>query len=48
MRVNNLYSKLLNNLEILKLDKMYLYIPSYLDVITQKNISVFRSPCSSY
>jgi DNA replication protein DnaC len=41
--VNNLYSKLLNNLETLKLDKMYSYIPTYLDVVTQKNISVLEA-----
>lgn len=41
--MNNLYSKLLNNLETLKLDKMYSYIPTYLDVVTQKNISVLEA-----
>lgn len=38
-----MYSKLLNNLETLKLDKMYSYIPTYLDVVTQKNISVLEA-----
>ncbi|WP_346867934.1 ATP-binding protein [Clostridium sp. UBA1353] len=31
------------NLETLKLDKMYSYIPTYLDVVTQKNISVLEA-----
>lgn len=38
-----MYSKLLNNLETLKLDKMYSYFPTYLDVVTQKNISVLEA-----
>ncbi|MEG2909883.1 MAG: IS21-like element helper ATPase IstB [Erysipelotrichaceae bacterium] len=38
-----MYTKLLNNLETLKLDKIYSYIPAYLDVVTQKNISVLEA-----
>ncbi|WP_346871525.1 ATP-binding protein, partial [Clostridium sp. UBA5119] len=38
-----MYSKLLNNLEKLKLDEMYSYIPTYLNVVTQKNISVLEA-----
>jgi len=38
-----MYSKLLNNLEILKLDKMYSYVPAYLDLVVQKNISVLEA-----
>jgi len=41
--VINLYSKLLNNLETLKLDKIYSYIPTYLDAVTQKNISILEA-----
>ena len=28
-----MYAKLLNNLETLKLEKMYSYIPAYLDTV---------------
>ena len=42
-RVIYMYTKLLNNLETLKLDKIYSYIPAYLDVVTQKNISVLEA-----
>ena len=38
-----MYTKLFNNLETLKLDKIYSYIPAYLDVVTQKNISVLEA-----
>ena len=34
------YNKLLNNLEILKLDKMLTYLPNYLDSIKDKDISI--------
>lgn len=33
-----MYAKLMNNLEILKLEKMYSYIPKYLDVATKQQI----------
>lgn len=33
-----MYAKLMNNLEILKLEKMYSYIPKYLDVVTKQQI----------
>lgn len=35
-----MYAKLLNNLEILKLEKMYSYIPTYLNTVAKDNISV--------
>lgn len=35
-----MYAKLLNNLETLKLEKMYSYIPAYLDTVVKDNISV--------
>ena len=35
-----MYAKLLNNLETLKLEKMYSYVPAYLDTIVKDNISV--------
>lgn len=35
-----MYAKLLNNLEILKLEKMYTYIPTYLDTVAKDEISV--------
>lgn len=35
-----MYAKLLNNLEALKLEKMYSYIPAYLDTVVKDNISV--------
>lgn len=38
-----MYTKLLNNLETLKLDKIYSYVPAYLDVAAQKNISVLEA-----
>lgn len=34
------YNKLINNLEILKLDKMQSYLPNYLDSIKEKDISI--------
>ena len=34
----NEYSKLLNNLETLKLEKIRSYLPNYLDEITKKKI----------
>lgn len=34
------YNKLLNNLEILKLDKILTYLPNYLDSIKDKDISI--------
>lgn len=33
-----MYAKLMNNLEILKLEKMYSYVPKYLDVVTKQQI----------
>jgi DNA replication protein DnaC len=33
------YNKLLNNLEILKMDKMRNYLPNYLETITEKDIT---------
>lgn len=33
-----MYAKLMNNLEVLKLEKMYSYIPKYLDVATKQQI----------
>jgi len=38
-----MYTKLLNNLEILNLDKMYSYVPAYLDSVAQKDISVLEA-----
>ncbi|WP_234121785.1 IS21-like element helper ATPase IstB [Clostridium hydrogenum] len=35
-----MYAKLLNNLETLKLEKMYSYIPNYLDTVVKEEISV--------
>lgn len=35
-----MYQKLLNNIEKLKLDKIYSYLPSYLDAISKKDIPV--------
>jgi len=35
-----MYQKLLNNLETLKLDKMYSYLPNYLDSIAKSDISL--------
>lgn len=35
-----MYAKLLNNLETLKLEKMYSYIPTYLDTVAKEEISV--------
>ena len=34
------YNKLINNLEILKLDKMQSYLPNYLDSIKEQDISI--------
>lgn len=34
------YNKLLNNLEILKLEKMQSYLPNYLDSIKEEDISI--------
>ena len=34
------YNKLINNLEILKLDKMQSYLPNYLDSIKEEDISI--------
>ena len=34
-----MYQKLMNNLETLKLEKIYTYLPNYLDSITKKDIS---------
>lgn len=34
------YNKLLNNLEVLKLDKMLNYLPNYLESIKDQNISI--------
>lgn len=38
-----MYSKLLNNLDTLNLDKIYSYVPAYLDLVAQKNISVLEA-----
>lgn len=35
-----MYAKLLNNLEMLKLEKMYSYIPNYLDTVVKERTSV--------
>jgi len=35
-----MYAKLLNNLETLNLEKMYSYIPAYLDTVAKEEISV--------
>ena len=35
-----MYAKLLNNLETLKLEKMYSYVPTYLDTVVKDNVSV--------
>lgn len=35
-----MYAKLLNNLEVLKLEKMYSYLPAYLDTVIKDDISV--------
>lgn len=35
-----MYAKLLNNLETLQLDKMYSYIPAYLDTVAKDDTSV--------
>lgn len=35
-----MYAKLLNNLETLKLEKIYSYIPMYLDIVAKEDISV--------
>lgn len=35
-----MYAKLLNNLEVLKLEKMYSYVPAYLDTVIKDDISV--------
>ena len=35
-----MYAKLLNNLETLKLEKMYSYIPTYLDTVAKDETSV--------
>ena len=35
-----MYAKLLNNLETLKLEKMYSYIPNYLDTVVKEGTSV--------
>ncbi len=37
------YARLLNNLEILKLDKIRSYLPSYLDTISNKDISLIET-----
>lgn len=38
-----MYAKLLNNLEILKLEKMYSYIPTYLDTVAKEDTSVLEA-----
>nr|WP_312292645.1 IS21-like element helper ATPase IstB [Clostridium chromiireducens] len=38
-----MYTKLLNNLQELHLEKMYSYIPNYLDIVAQKEISVLEA-----
>ncbi|GMQ60299.1 IS21-like element ISMac3 family helper ATPase IstB [Vallitalea sediminicola] len=35
-----MYAKLLNNLEVLKLEKMHSYIPTYLDTVAKEGVSV--------
>ncbi|WP_303396669.1 hypothetical protein [Clostridium tyrobutyricum] len=35
-----MYGKLLNNLEKLKLEKMYSYVPNYLDTVVKEGTSV--------
>ena len=35
-----MYAKLFNNLESLKLEKMYSYVPTYLDTVVKDNVSV--------
>ena len=40
-----MYAKLLNNLETLKLEKMYSYVSTYLDKGWYKR---FRSACTPY
>jgi DNA replication protein DnaC len=35
-----MYQKLLNNLEILKLDKIYSYLPNYLDSIAKQDVTL--------
>ncbi|MBP1925614.1 hypothetical protein J2Z76_001473 [Sedimentibacter acidaminivorans] len=35
-----MYAKLLNNLETLNLEKMYSYVPTYLDTVAKEEISV--------
>lgn len=35
-----MYAKLLNNLEILKLEKMYSYLPNYLDTVVKEETSL--------
>lgn len=35
-----MYAKLLNNLETLNLEKMYTYVPTYLDTVAKEDISV--------
>lgn len=39
----NDYNKLLNNFELLKLDKMKDYYPNYVDMATKKNLSLTES-----
>lgn len=39
----NNYNKLLNNFELLKLDKMKDYYPNYVDMATKKNLSLTES-----
>lgn len=34
------YNKLINNLEILKLDKMAIFLPNYLESIKAQDISI--------
>lgn len=38
-----MYAKLLNNLEQLKLEKMYSYIPTYLDTVAKEGTSVLNA-----
>ena len=38
-----MYAKLLNNLETLKLEKMYSYIPTYLDTVAKDDTSVLEA-----
>ena len=35
-----MYAKLMNNLETLKLEKIYSYLPTYLDTVVKDNIPV--------